>query len=77
MKQTITKGKKKIRNLVTSEEFSGNKNDLTVEKTGKLFLPSEKNGDIVMQRVIVSFHVKLLLPFAEAVQTVVSVVCNL
>lgn len=30
-----------------------------------------------MQRVIVSFYVKLLLPFAEAVQTVVSVVRNL
>lgn len=30
-----------------------------------------------MQWVIVSFHVKLLLPFAEAVQTVVSVVRNL
>lgn len=44
---------------------------------GKIFLPSEKNGDIVMQRVIVPFHVKLLLPFAEAVQTVVSVVRNL
>lgn len=30
-----------------------------------------------MQRVLVSFHVQLLLPFAEAVETVVSVMCDL
>lgn len=31
----------------------------------------------MVQGVFVPFHVKLLLPFAETVQTVISMVCNL
>lgn len=41
------------------------------------FLPGEQNGYVMVQGVLVSFHVEFLLPLTEAVQAVVSVMCNL
>lgn len=51
--------------------------DCTKQGLWQTFLPGEQDGDVVVQRVIVSFGVQLLLPFAEAEQTVVSVMRNL
>lgn len=51
--------------------------DCTKQGLRQTFLPGEQDGDVVVQRVIVSFGVQLLLPFAEAEQTVVSVMRNL
>lgn len=40
-------------------------------------LPCEQNSDVMVLWVLFSLGVELLLPFTKAVQTVVSVMCNL
>lgn len=47
------------------------------KRTKQMFLPGEQNRYVMVQGVFVPLHVKLLLPFAETVQTVISMVCNL